>query len=143
MGLAVKQSISYQSPTGWAGSLQFDLQYCDQDIRLISSEGIRKSGLPFQPQLQTGFQARAGKQGLSLSVSGMHQSKRMLGFQGGGNLPAFRTLDLGLDWKHNFSSCSVKFFAEAGNIFNTSYFLIPAFPMPGRNFRIGTSFTLL
>lgn len=69
----------------------------------------------------------------------MHQGERLTGFGVQEHLKAFQTSDLSAEWQKNIHRVRLKIFAEALNIFHTSYYLLPAFPMPGRNFKAGIS----
>ena len=138
-GLSLKSSAAYAPAGRWKFGLLADIQLSRQQLQneISGQKEIKK--MPFQPEFQACLQLSAEVSGFSVSLRQMHQGERLTGFGVQEHLKAFQTSDLSAEWQKNIHRVRLKIFAEALNIFHTSYYLLPAFPMPGRNFKAGIS----
>lgn len=138
-GIQLKAGGRYSGKKGRGFSLQSDVQLSRQRMGILQNGRMEKSPMPFQPGIQASLELKIERPGFALWLRQMHQGKRLTGFAEGKELDAYATMDTGLEWTIRISRLNLRLSADANNVWNVSYYLIPGFPMPGRNFRLACS----
>lgn len=133
-GLSFRQLADYTISTGWKSSLRMEWQLSRQELSHHMDGTQKKSPMPFQPEIQASLQLRLEKGGFAGSLQSMYNGRRAIGFNSSGQMPAYQLLDAAFEWQGKIASRHVKLVAQACNLLNAHYHLLPAFPMPGRNF---------
>jgi len=141
-GVYFRPGIILGKATGFHGLLEGEVRFSKQSLRSVNPKETESLRLPYSPEFQSFLSLSGGKGRMNGFVRLMHTGSRTSGLRGTGELDAFQMLDAGLEYRIPLQGHAMKFSAQANNLLNTNYRLVPAWPMPGRNFLLTLSLDL-
>jgi iron complex outermembrane receptor protein len=141
-GIWFRPEVEMRFPTGFYCIIEGETRFARQLLQYGTSGNSESAKLPLSPEFQSYASLSAGKGCLKGLLRLTHTGSRSEGLGSARKMQAFQLVDAVLELRIPLEKNSLRISMEAGNVFNTSYRLIPAWPMPGRNFSLNLSLDL-
>ena len=142
-GLWFRPEVEFHSRSGFFCIIEAETRIARQILRQGNAGKGESAKLPLSPDFQSLTSISAGNKLLKGSIRMTHTGSRSEGLNSIREImQAFQLFDAGLELSIPMEKNTLSISMEAGNLLNTTYRLIPAWPMPGRNFSLNISLHL-
>jgi outer membrane receptor protein involved in Fe transport len=138
-GIWLRPELELRSSTGFYCIIDAEMRFARQVLNKGTSGNAELAKLPLSPEFQSVASLSAGKGWVKGFLRLTHTGTQSESLGSTREMEAFQLVDAGFELRIPFERNDLSIGMEAGNIFNTSYRLIPAWPMPGRNFSLNIS----
>ena len=141
-GIWFRPEMELHFPAGFYCIIEAETRFARQLLNKGTTGNSESAKLPLSPDFQSLASLSAGKGWTKGFLRMTHTGSRSESLGSSREMQAFQLVDAGLELRIPFERNTLSVSLEAGNIFNASYRLIPAWPMPGRNFLLNISLHL-